>query len=1020
MADDERATVRTLTDYREIFTKHVEAHQGRVVDTAGDSVLATFDSVVEAVEAAVEVQAALAIHNEALTGARKMHFRIGVNLGDIIVREDGTIYGDGVNIAARLESLADPGGIMVADIAAQAIEGKLEASLQDAGEHAVKNIAKPVRAWRVVTEREGAVEAAPVKTLRRPKVIAGLAAAAAVIIGLAVWGLTTRVEAPQMVQADGSPTDDPVLAIPTGPTIAVLPFRNVGDNPEQTYFVDGLTDDIINGLTKFHDIRVVARDSTMEYQGEAIDVRQVGEALDADYLVQGSIRRFRDLIKVTVQIQDAKQGATIWADTYERTLTAAELFQLQVEIANQVIATVGEPWGIVPLKAVSGAHGKDTATLKGYDCILQTYEFYRSFREEDHATVRECLERTIVESPRYADAWAWLAYVYNEEHAYNFNARPDPLDRALNAAKQAIELDPTNFAGWGALADTYFFRREIDAFFQAGEKAISLNPNDSTRVALIGGFMAWSGDWDRGLKLVGKAIQLNPNHPGWVHMFSAANSYRLRRYDEALSWVRKINMPGSIFEKLWGAVAHAQLGNVDAAREHLDDALALEPNYLKDPRGELSKYFAEPAFIDHVVEGLEKAGLFDEPEAPSRPVIAVLPFDNMSNDPAQNFFAQGLAADISTAFTSFDLRVVASQTAAAAVGDRSDMADIIAALEADYVVTGSVRRSHDSLRLAVQLIEGTNGSQVWGQTFDADMSISSVFELMDDVTELITAQIAGEFGAINTERISRLGNSTPANMSSYDCYLKAVAYGVTLSPEDHNFARLCLEKALESDQAYSNGWALLAIVYADDVLFGFNTVEGAADLALETGHRAVQLGPKNQTAYFALSMAYMANGNRDGFVNSSVKAAGLNPNDGTLLASLGTHLVFAGEYEVGKELLDRGQHLNPHIYPWINLGYSDYFLRQGDFRSALEFNQKCLAEDPDNPGALISHISILGRLGRASEARASIEKLESVWPNIAPNIGAFLGQYFFSDTEKIGNYLEGMREAGYTKMDRVN
>jgi tetratricopeptide (TPR) repeat protein len=291
---------------------------------------------------------------------------------------------------------------------------------------------------------------------------------------------------------------------------------------------------------------------------------------------------------------------------------------------------------------------------------------------------------------------------------------------------------------------------------------------------------------------------------------------------------------------------------------------------------------------------------------------------------------------------------------------------------------------------------------------------------MDEVTEMITAQIAGEFGAINTERISRLGNSTPANMSSYDCYLKAVAYGVTLSPEDHTFARLCLEKALKSDQTYSNGWALLAIVYADDVLFGFNTVDGAADLALDTGHRAVQLGPKNQSAYFALAMAYMANGNRDGFVNSSVKAAGLNLNDGTLLASLGTHLVFAGEYETGKDLIDRGRDLNPHYYPWINLGVSDFLHHQGEYEKALSYVEKCLAEDPDNPGGLISHISLLGRLGRISEAQISIERFKNVWPDLAPNVDAFLGQYFFSDGEKIAKYLEGMREAGFTASDKVN
>ena len=230
MVDDERATVRTLTEYRTIFTEKVEAHEGRIVDTTGDSVMATFESVVEAVEAAVDVQRDLAERNETLSGHRKMHFRIGVNLGDIIVRNDGTIYGDGVNVAARLEGLAEPGGVMIGDFARLGVEGKLGVGLEDAGEHEVKNIEKPVRAWRVLVDGAEASSAklgSPSKPLRRPKVIASLAAALAVVIGLAVWGVTVRVVVPQMVTADGTPTDDPMLAMPSGPAIAVLPFDNL-------------------------------------------------------------------------------------------------------------------------------------------------------------------------------------------------------------------------------------------------------------------------------------------------------------------------------------------------------------------------------------------------------------------------------------------------------------------------------------------------------------------------------------------------------------------------------------------------------------------------------------------------------------------------------------------------------------------------------------------------------------------------------------------------------------------------
>ena len=201
MADDDRETVRTLTAYREVFAEHIETRQGRVVDTAGDSVPATFESVIEAVEAAIEIQRVLGVRNETLSGHRKMHFRMGVNLGDIIIRDDGSIYGDGVNVAARLEGLAEPGGIMIADVARQTVEGKLAVGLEDAGAHEVKNIAKPVRAWRVMVDGSEPVTSpntvSASNTLRRPKVIAGLAAALAILVGFTVWGVTLRVEVPQ-------------------------------------------------------------------------------------------------------------------------------------------------------------------------------------------------------------------------------------------------------------------------------------------------------------------------------------------------------------------------------------------------------------------------------------------------------------------------------------------------------------------------------------------------------------------------------------------------------------------------------------------------------------------------------------------------------------------------------------------------------------------------------------------------------------------------------------------------------
>ena len=1022
MADDDRETVRTLTAYRQVFSEQIEARQGRIVDTAGDSVLATFESVIEAVEAAVEIQRVLAGRNTALSGHRQMHFRMGVNLGDIIIRDDGTIYGDGVNVAARLEGLAAPGGIMIADVARQTVEGKLAVGLEDAGAHDVKNIAAPVRAWRVLVdgaEAGGSTSAA--KTLRRPKVVAGLVAALAVVIGLAVWGLTIRVEAPRMVMADGTPTDDPVLAMPRGPAIAVLPFDNLGENSNEDYFADGLTEEIISGLSRFQNLRVIARHSTLQYRDQGVDIRKVGSDLGVQFVLEGSIRRGGEQLRVATQLLDTQDGSLLWSETYDRTLTIDNVIEVQDDVTASVVDIIGGSFGVIAQSDISKYRGKPTNNLTAYECVLQAYEFLEVLTEVAHGVNRDCLEKAVELDPNYVDAWAWLASRYIEEFVFQFNPRPNAIERALKAADHAVMIDKSSQIAHHMRAYVLFFAKDIEKFSPEANLAISLNPNNSLVLADLGVLVGHAGDWERGGALVEKAMALNPYFPPWYYHPLAIRDYLKADYESALAFSRLGEMKGYHWSYVFMAAANAQLGNQSEAAEAVSVINELYPGFAARARDEFEVWmYPKPEAIEHWIEGLEKAGLFDELEAPSRPVIAVLPFANMSGDAEQEYFAQGLATDISTAFTSFDFRVIASQTVAAVVETPGDISKVISELGADYLVTGSVRRSENALRLAVQLIAGGDGSQIWGQSFDVDLDVASVFELMDEVTTLVTAQIAGEFGAINMERISELGDSGPGTMSSYDCYLKAVAYGMTLSPEDNRAATLCLEKALESDPTYSNGWAELALMYADDVLFGFNAVEDAAKLALEAGRRSVQLDPKNQLGYNALSLAHQANGDKEGFVNAAFKAAELNPNDGSQLAQLGAQLVWAGEYEKGKALIDRGWELNTHYVPWINLGAADYFHQQGDYRTALDYVEKCLAEDPDNPGGLILHISLLGRLGRGAEARASIERLETVWPDIAPAVDAFMGQYFFSNGPKIEKYLEGMREAGFTASDRVN
>jgi adenylate cyclase len=452
------------------------------------------------------------------------------------------------------------------------VRQKLHVAYEDLGEQVLKNVAEPVRVYRVRQEAG------------QPSTAADLP----VVDAVTVPGFSGK------------------------PVLAVLAFDNLSGDPDQEYFSDGLTDDIITALSRFKDLFVIARHSTFRYKGKAVDVRQLNRELGARYVLEGSVQRAGTTLRVTAQLLDAKDGTHLWADAYDRALSAASIFGIQDEITEQVVATIAGYFGVISRARFAEIKEKPTESLDSYQCVLRTHAYYRdNWNAIEHAKVRDGLERVVGFDPGYADAWACLCWIYLDEYRDNYNPRPDPLDRALDAARRAVASDPTSQLAHLALAEAYFYRRELDAFFAEAERALALNPNYVIAVASLGDKLSAAGD-ERGAALVRRAMELDPFHPTWFY-FTIANHHFCRgENEEALAAARKVNIPGFALPHMYLAAIYAELGRQREARAALEELLRLSPGFtIEKAVDQARKWNAPDAAIRRWVAALRKAGLPD-------------------------------------------------------------------------------------------------------------------------------------------------------------------------------------------------------------------------------------------------------------------------------------------------------------------------------------------------------------------------------------------------------------------------
>ena len=598
MAADEAATVRTLHAHRQLIRALVEEHGGRVVDMAGDNVLAEFPAALEAARCALEIQRVLDHENAELPLDRVMSFRIGIHLGDVLV-DEGKIYGDGVNIAARLEALASPGGACISGSVHDQVKTKLAARYEDLGEQTVKNIPDPVPVWRMQRTEDAAITVtrAPGRAIgwRAPALVVALLLAAG---GVATWTLAPGLRP----GAETETTRAPEPAIPARPGLVVLPFENSGD-PEQLYLADGMTEDLITDLSQLSGLDVIASRSSFSYRGRRVDVTQVGSELGVEYAVEGSVRRSGDTLRIHARLVDTRTGRQLWAERYDREVR--ELFALQDDVTGNIVNALRVELSEPERRALAEP---PTTSLAAYDDYLRGVELIGRATLSDARAAAERFRSAIGLDPEFALAYAGL--VDSEIIAWIQYGDPNvPLDRTLERAKRAVEIDPEEAQAWAALATAHLFRQEHEGARAAAERAVELAPGDARARAARALVAIFSGHVRAGLAEAQKLRELDP-FAAYVRIW-LGHGYRLmgrrERAIESFEEAREL-APGNVPALASLAVLYTEDGRPDEAQAAAERLREIAPEFSGASLA-ASLPFADPLDAERLAQGLARVGL---------------------------------------------------------------------------------------------------------------------------------------------------------------------------------------------------------------------------------------------------------------------------------------------------------------------------------------------------------------------------------------------------------------------------
>jgi len=940
MGDDEVATVRTLENYRTVMVDLIEQHRGRVVDSPGDNLLAEFGSVVDAVQCAVEIQQILKAKNAELPETRRMQFRIGVNLGDVI-EEGARIYGDGVNIAARIEGLAEGGGICVSGSAYEQIENKLALGYEYLGEHAVKNITKPVRVYKVPMELGARKEKKA--GIRQWKKVA-VAAAAVIILGagaFAIWNFYFR---PPPIE----PASEEKMAypLPDKPSIAVLPFTNLSGEAKQEYFSDGLTEELITALSKSERVLVIARNSVFSYKGKPVKVQRVSEDLGVRYVLEGSVRRAGDKIRITAQLIDAIKGHHLWSERYERDLK--HIFALQDDITMKIMSSL-------QVKLTDGEQArlyeKGTDNLEAYLKCLQGLELVYRFSKEGLDMARPYLKESIALDPDYAAPYRWLGGTHLLEVILGVSKSPkQSIGEGIKYAKKAIALDDFFVPAHCLLSHLYSMIGQHEKAIAQAERAIAVNSNAADSHAYLAMALTFGGRPEEAIPVFKKAIRLNPIPPkNYLYILSLAYRY-IGQYDKAIPLAKELlsRDPDDLMARQILAVNYGLAGLEKEARIEVEELLKRHPRYSLERVAKMgfpSKHGVVLRTL--VLEALRKAGMPEHPPLPlpDKPSIAVLPFTNMSDDPKQEYFSDGITEEIITALSKTPkLFVIARNSTFTYKGKPTKVQQVGRELGVKYVLEGSVRKAGEKVRITAQLVDAQTGHHLWAERYDREMK--DIFALQDEITMKIITGLQVE---LTEGELARIRGGGTDNLQAYLLFLQGTEQLRRTNKDGMLLSRQMAERAIELDPKYVDAYVLLASAKWIEVMLGLtdNPKQSIAQ-AFKILQNALALDQSSAYARSLLGWFHILMRQHDKGVAECKKAVTLEPNSSRAYFFLSLALRYAGKAEEAIIECKEAIRLDPIPPSNYYQGLTNSYCLTGQYKKAISAGKEAVRIDPNN------------------------------------------------------------------------